>query len=53
MQELTPTFQPPNLVQLFRLPVGASGIAILDMLKTKKGAVNISATTSRQDGFFE
>ena len=52
VQELTPTFQPPNLVQLFRLQPGASGTAILDMLKTKKGAVNVSATTSRQDGFF-
>jgi hypothetical protein len=52
VQELTPTFQPPNVVHLFRLPVGASGTAILEMLKTRKGAVNVSATTSRQDGFF-
>jgi hypothetical protein len=51
VQELTPTFQPPDVVQVVRLPPGASGMAILDVLKTKKGAVKVSATASRQDGF--
>jgi hypothetical protein len=52
VQELLPAFQPPNKVTSLKFGVGASGAAILDALKTQKGAVPVAATPSRQDGFF-
>jgi hypothetical protein len=52
VKELMPAFQPPDKVQQFKVPVGASRAAIHDFLNARKGAVNVSATSSRQDGFF-
>jgi len=52
VQELMPAFQPPDKVHLLKLPKGASGTAIIETLQTQAGAINVSATASRQEGFF-
>lgn len=52
VQELIPSFQPPNKVQKLKFPEGATAATMLDVLKTQKGAVPVAATPSRQDGFF-
>lgn len=52
IQDLVPTFQPPNLVQQIPLPDTTTSGSIIAAIEHRTGAVDVQATVSREEGFF-
>jgi hypothetical protein len=51
VQELLPAFEPPDKVVQMKFPNDSTGAEIHEVISTQKGAVPVSTTTSRSDGF--
>jgi hypothetical protein len=51
VQEIVPDFRPPSVAQQITLSAGPSGKDVLEAIETKKGAVDVLNTVSREQGF--
>jgi hypothetical protein len=52
VQELAPRFRPRRTTQQITVGAASSGKEILEALETRKGAVDVLETSSREQGFF-